>query len=179
MKKNLMSVIILALVLANLVLTGLLIFTILPETKKANQLIEAVCAAIVLDLTSDAETEVPKIPIDQIETFKIINPEGKEKLTINFKKDSNASKNQYCIISISLSLNTESKAYKKQYPPAVLTTKMDIILEHINTIISGYTMDEFNADQDKVKQEILADMQELFGSDYIVDVNFTSVTTGE
>ena len=42
MKKNLISVLILALVFANLVLTALLIFTILPETKKANNLIGAV-----------------------------------------------------------------------------------------------------------------------------------------
>ena len=40
MKKNLISVIILALVLANFVLTALLVFTVLPETKKANKLIE-------------------------------------------------------------------------------------------------------------------------------------------
>ena len=37
MKKNLISVLILALCFANLVLTALLIFTIIPETKKANK----------------------------------------------------------------------------------------------------------------------------------------------
>lgn len=37
MKKNLISVLILALCFANLVLTALLIFTIIPETKKGKQ----------------------------------------------------------------------------------------------------------------------------------------------
>ena len=46
MKKNLISVLILALCFANLVLTALLIFTIIPETKKANNLIDQVCQAI-------------------------------------------------------------------------------------------------------------------------------------
>ena len=44
MKKNLMSVIIMALVLANLILTAILAFTIIPQTRKSNQLIdEVVC----------------------------------------------------------------------------------------------------------------------------------------
>ena len=40
MKKNLITVIILALVLANLILTAILVFTIIPQTKKSNQLID-------------------------------------------------------------------------------------------------------------------------------------------
>ena len=54
MKKNLISVVILALVFANFVLTALLMFSVLPETKKANTLIEKVCSAIDLDLNSGA-----------------------------------------------------------------------------------------------------------------------------
>ena len=42
MKKNLISVLILALVFANFVLTAILMFSVLPETKKANTLIEKV-----------------------------------------------------------------------------------------------------------------------------------------
>ena len=56
MKKNLISVLILALCFANLVLTALLIFTIIPETKKANNLIDQVCQAISLDLNSGTAT---------------------------------------------------------------------------------------------------------------------------
>ena len=44
MKKNLITVIILALVLANLILTAILVFTIIPQTKKSNQLIDQVCS---------------------------------------------------------------------------------------------------------------------------------------
>ena len=48
MKKNLMSVLILALVLVNLILTGILTITILPQTKKSNELVNKVCSAIDL-----------------------------------------------------------------------------------------------------------------------------------
>lgn len=53
MKKNLITVIILALVLANLILTAILVFTIIPQTKKSNQLIDQVCSAI--NLKSEAK----------------------------------------------------------------------------------------------------------------------------
>ena len=46
MKKNLLAVIILALVLVNLILTAVLVFSIIPQTKKSNELIDQVCAAI-------------------------------------------------------------------------------------------------------------------------------------
>lgn len=66
MKKNLISVLILALCFANLVLTALLIFTIIPETKKANNLIDQVCQAISLDLNSGTATSGSQLPQDQM-----------------------------------------------------------------------------------------------------------------
>ena len=80
MKKNLISVVILALVFANFVLTALLMFSVLPETKKANTLIEKVCSAIDLDLNSGAATGTSNISIDDQEIYKV--SEG-EDLTTN------------------------------------------------------------------------------------------------
>ena len=63
MKKNLITVIILALVLANLILTAILVFTIIPQTKKSNQLIDQVCSAINLELQSGENTPAtPEVP---------------------------------------------------------------------------------------------------------------------
>ena len=59
MKKNLISVLILALVLANLILTAILAFTIIPQTKKSNELIDQVCSAIDLELESGSNISVP------------------------------------------------------------------------------------------------------------------------
>ena len=59
-----------------------------------------------------------------------------------------------------------------------LTDKETIIRSDINTVVAKYTEEEFNADGQKaVKEEILSKMQDLFGSDYIVGVNFSSAAT--
>ena len=102
MKKNLISVIILALVIANFVLTALLVFTILPETKKANQLIESVCSAIDLDLNSGAASGLSNVPIDQVDDFPL---NGGETMTISFKTDDSGTAH-YLVAAISLSLNS-------------------------------------------------------------------------
>lgn len=172
MKKNLMSVVILALVLANFILTGLLVFTIVPETRNANKMIEAVCAAIDLDLSSGVTTGTSNIPIDQIETFQI--NEG-EPMTMNLASEDG--KNHYVVVSIALSMNIKSDGYKEYDGATGLQAKEAIIKNNINTIVRKYTKTEFDSNMSQVQNAILADMQSLFGSDFIVGVNFAEVQT--
>ncbi len=179
MKKNLISVIILALTVANLVLTALLIFTVLPETKKANELITSVCQAIDLDLNSGETSSLSNIPIEQIEIYAINDGET---MTINLRTDTQADgtagTTYYAVIAVSLSLNTESENYEK-YPPEVIAEKEDIIKNDIIAIVNTYSKEEFDSDPEAVQDEILADVQEMFGADYVVGVNFTSKQTGK
>ena len=64
MKKNLMSVLILALVVANLILTAILMISVVPQTKKANELVTKVCSAIDLELEGGKEKSAIDIPMD-------------------------------------------------------------------------------------------------------------------
>lgn len=173
MKKNLISVLILALVFANFVLTAILMFTVLPQTKKANTLIDKVCSAIDLDLNSGGASSTNNIPIDQQEIYKV---NAGEDIITNLSEDGSGNKH-YANIKISLVLNTKSDNYKT-YTQEFLTARDDTIKNTINTIIGGYTSDEFSANNyEDVKQAILESMQEMFGADYVVGVNFSSVTT--
>ena len=107
MKKNLITVVILALVLVNLILTAVLTITILPETKKANELITQVCSAINLELNSGSVTSNSmSVPIDKLATYDITDD-----MTINLK-DSEDGKKHYAVITVSLSMNTDSEGYK-------------------------------------------------------------------
>lgn len=173
MKKNLISVLILALVLANLILTAILIFTIVPQSKKSNELINQVCSAIDLELSSGAGENESTVPIEDIEVYKIA-----DSFTINLK-DGADGKSHYVIFSVGLSMNNKSEAYKTYGANSGegLKAKEPIIQNDINSIVGSYTLDEFNNDQQAVKDAVLADLQEMFGSDFIVGVNFSSVTT--
>lgn len=169
MKKNLISVLILALVLVNLVLTGILTITILPQTKKANELVTKVCNAIDLELESgDGRTEA-NIPMEQITTYKV-----SEKMTINLKKDADGT-DHYAVLSVSVSQNNKHEDFKT-YGGEKMAEKEDIVKDTIINVISQYTMEEFNADRQAVKDEILDELQAKFDSDFIIAVNFSDVT---
>lgn len=169
MKKNLISVLILALVLVNLVLTGILTITILPQTKKSNELITKVCGAIDLELESgDGRTEA-NIPMEQVTTYKIAEP-----MTINLKPDADG-QDHYAVLSVSVSQNNKHEDFKT-YGGEKMAEKEDIVQDTINDVISQYTMAEFNADRQAVKNEILDELQAKFDSDFIIAVNFSGVT---
>lgn len=172
MKKNLISVLILALVFANFVLTAILMFTVLPETQKANTLIEKVCSAIDLDLNSGGTNETSDIPIDQQDTYKV--NEG-EKITTNLAKG-NDGKSHYAIVKVSLVLNKKSDNYKT-YNQEFLTNQDETIKNDVIQVIGQYTLDEFESNKEQVKAEILSDMQKLFGADLVIGVNFSESTS--
>ena len=136
MKKNLITVITLALVVVNLVLTVILTITILPETKKANELITKVCSAIDLDLESGSATSNANIPIDQIDVYDI-----EDEQTINLKSSGDG-KDHFAIITVSISMDKKNKDYKDLQPE--VENKVKLIKGEINNIVSQYTIEEIN-----------------------------------
>ena len=169
MKKNLMSVVILALVLVNLILTAILTITVLPETKKANELITQVCGAINLELESGSVTsDASSVPIDKLATYDI-----SDSMTINLK-DSGDGKDHYAVITVSLFMNKDSKGYKSFGES--MEEKKNLVMSEITSVVSGFTYDEFKSDQQGVQDAIVADLQKLFDSDFIVSVGFPTVT---
>ena len=167
MKKNLMTVVILALVFANFVLTAIMMFTIVPTTQKANALITRVCEAIDLELNSGAATGLNNLPIDQIATY---NVSSGETMTINL-----AGGDHYALVAVSLSINKESERYKDA-TTTILTEQEAIIKNTINQIIRQYTKDELLKNTENVQDEICKSLQKTYGADYIVGVNFATLT---
>ena len=172
MKKNLMSVLILALVVANLILTAILMISIVPQTKKANELINKVCSAIDLELEGGKENSSIDIPIENVETVAIA---GGESLTINLK--SKNGKKSYAVISVSLALDTKNKGYKKGSES--ITKTEAIIKDEIIKIVSNHTIDDMRNNQADVQDEILERLRKLFDSDFIVSVAFPTYTYEE
>ena len=105
MKKNLMTVIILALVLVNLVLTAILAFTIIPQTRKSNQLIDKIASAIDLELEDGSSKDTAAVPVEDIEVYDI-----EASFTVNLSPSGDG-KDHVAVFSIGLSLNTKSDGF--------------------------------------------------------------------
>ena len=166
MKKNLMSVIILALVVINLVLTAIMMFTIMPQTQKANEMITKVCEAIDLELNSGAATGLSNLPMSQIEVYNVA--EGAT-MTVNLADG------RYAVVAIAISVNNESEEYEKN-TTTPLSTKESLIKDAVRETIAKYTKVELSANSDMAKDEILKILKKDFGAEYIVGISFPTFT---
>lgn len=171
MKKNLMSVLILALVLVNLVFTAILTFSIVPATQNANKLIEEVAQAIHLELNAGKNTGQNNVSMANLEAY---NVNDGETMTINLKKGSDG-EDHFAVVSMYLSLNKEHEDYETY--GTTMSSKDSIIKDTIISAVSAHTKEEMNDPdvQDEVEEEILVSLQALYNSDFIVAVGFNSL----
>ncbi|MCQ2498721.1 MAG: flagellar basal body-associated FliL family protein [Lachnospiraceae bacterium] len=166
MKKNLISVAILALLLVNLVLTGIMAFSVMSTNKKTAQLVSDIATTINLEIATDdpASEEAPdKVSMKNIETYTISD------MTIPLKKGVDE-KDHYMLASVALSMNKEHPDFL-EYGSAL---QEDLIKGEIIKIISSYTIDEAKANTGVLCEEILKKIQALYESDFIFDVTFSS-----
>ena len=107
MKKNILSIIIIALLIINIVLNVVMLFAVVPSSKKASKLIDKVASAIDIEIESD--TEGKDYEISDLVPYVFTS----ENLTISLKKVDGENKDRYAVITgISISLNTKDEDYE-------------------------------------------------------------------
>ena len=168
MKKNLLSILILALLVVNLVMTSILMFTMTGTTNKTSKLVTDIASVLKLELETDEEAGDTVIPIGDRDVFDIA-----DKMTITLLPGEDG-KAHYYIVAVSLSMNTKHKDYKALKDEVV--SKESIIKSTINEVISGYTYEQAVVSQEDMKNMILLKIQELFNSDFIFEVSFREYT---
>lgn len=168
MKKNLLSIIILALLIVNIVLTSIMMFSVTGTSKKTAALVNDIAAVLDLELEANKandENQVVEVAMEDMEVYEL-----SEKLTIPCKKGEDG-KDHYYIANVSLSMNTKDSGYKKYKD--TLETKESLIESEIYEVFSDYTLDEVVADTEGIKKEILARIQKMFDSEFIYKVSFS------
>lgn len=162
MKKNLMSVLILALVFVNLVLTALIMFTIMPQTQQANSLITSVATALDLELSSGRAANLTSVKIEDMDVVTL-----DDSLTINLM-NSDDGQEHYAIVSVGLVLDKTNEDYETKSP--LVTERAALIKEEVKKIITKYKYEDIKNDMSEPAAEILAKVKGMFDSDFIIDV---------
>lgn len=169
MKKNMLTIIILALVTVNMVLSALIVFVVVPASSKTNRLVSQISSVIDLELQSPEEEE----------QAEVVDPASKEEYPIegernfNLQMGSDGKAHFAQLDGITLSLNTKSKDYKKLRP--TLDTNQKSIVDVVDQVITSYSIDNAASSKEEMKARILEQLQTLFDSDFIVDVFITPV----
>ena len=172
MKKNLISIVILALLIVNVVLTAIMMFSVVGTSRKTAALVDNIATALNLELAAsgkDGEIEKVTVPMSDIEPYTI-----SEKMTIPLKVEYNeegGEEQHYFIANITLSMNTKDKGYKKYGDE--IESRESLIKGEINDVFLQHTLDDARNNQDQIREEILGRIQTMFESEFIFNVTFS------
>ncbi|MCI6331517.1 MAG: flagellar basal body-associated FliL family protein [Lachnospiraceae bacterium] len=169
MKKNLMSVVILALLVVNLILTGIMMFSCVSANKKTAALVNDIASVLDLELTGGGSNteEVAAVSVADTEIYNIADA-----MTVALRPSEDG-KEHYCMCEVSFSMNKTHEDYETMSP--MVATQESKIRSIIIGVIGGYTKEEAQANQKAIESEILEQVQQMFGSNFIYEAYFRDV----
>jgi flagellar FliL protein len=168
MKKNLLSILVLALVIVNLVFSAVTMISVTSTNKKTAAVIGDVATVLNLELSSqDSEEAEEEVSIDDTVVYNI-----EDAMTIPLKKGEDG-KDHYAIVSVSLAMNSKDKDYKKY--GETLADQESLIKGEIVESFGSFTMEEIQQNPDSVRSDILSRIQSLFDSQFVYKVTFRDI----
>lgn len=168
MKKNLLSILILALLIVNIVLSVITMISVTSTNKATASLVGNIATAISLELDTQEEEE-PEEVVSMADTEALDIPEA---LTIPLRRDEDG-KDHYALVTVSLAMNTKDKDYKTY--SETIQSKLSFIKGEINDVYSKYTKDEAIAGKAEIEKEILERIQKMFDSKFIYKIVLNEV----
>ncbi len=179
MKKNLLSIIILALLVVNLAMTGFMLLSVMTTNSQTAKLISDIAAALQLEANGGSDggfsgSASGNVPVTDLATF---NLSGDDEMKINLKAGEDG-KSHVMVVDVVFSMNTASPDYATMGTEEKLASMKELMKAQVNNVIAKYSMEEIQANTPGIQQEILEAIQELFGSNFIYDVSFSQVIFG-
>lgn len=170
MKKNLLSVIILALAVMNLIFTSIMMFSVLGTSKKTSALVTDIATVLNLELADEEEEKETEIPMEDVENYTVPGSED-ESMTVllNGSGVEGDTENHYAMIRVVLYMNMKDPGYKKYRE----SLNKDVLMSLIVESVGQFSAREFKEDTEAVYAEILENIQKEFNSEFIFKVAFS------
>jgi flagellar FliL protein len=162
-----LSIIILALLVVNIVLSAIMMVSVSSASRKTAALVSDISTLVGLEINGLPQSDVASSTPSMADTA-VYNIS--DELTIPLKKSEGDDKTHYAVGNVSLSMDTTHEDYKTY--SETMSDREGLIKDVIFDVIGNYTMEEMQSDSKTVKAELLARIQELFGSEFIYSVSF-------
>ena len=170
MKKNLLSIIMIALLIMNLAFTSIMMFSVLGSSKKTADLVGNIATVLNLEIAGSqgVAPETVDIPMDDVDTYSI--PGSMTILLRNGEQaEDKKDKDHYAVVSVVLYMNQKDKGYKKYRE----NLNDDMLKSLVIEAVGEFTADEFRDNTDAVYTAILNKVQAEFDSQFIFKVAFS------
>lgn len=168
MKKSIFSIITMALVVINLILTVVLVFVFVPAINKTSNLVDQICKVVDFDINGGDDGN-KTVSVEDLENVQVTWGEDTT-ATLNLKIGSD-NKVHYGKLSVIISLNKTADDYSSASES--VKSNMGRVNSIVREVVSGYTMAEANASSAPIEADILAALRQLFGSEAIYSVSFS------
>ena len=171
MKKNLLSILFLALLIVNLVFSTVIMISVTSTNKKTAAVIGDIAKILNLELESGkAGEEVAEVSIDDTAVYDIA-----DQMTIPLKKGADG-KDHFALVSVTLAMDMNHDDYETYGAAEAMATKESLIKGLIVEAFGDYTMEQIQADNgDAVREDILKRIQTMFDSEFIYKVTFRDI----
>ncbi len=163
MKNNLLTIIILALTIVNIILTGIMMISFMGTNKKTADLVSDIAAVLNLELGVSEEEEEAEIPMSQQTPWAMEGAMTIPLLSEQILDESGnvvSIKEHYIMFNVSFSLYTKGDGYKDY--GAEFGNYESLIEDAINSVVSKHTIDECRNDFETVRGEMLEAVRGLF-----------------
>ncbi|MCR5107883.1 MAG: flagellar basal body-associated FliL family protein [Lachnospiraceae bacterium] len=166
MKRNLILVIILALVLVDIVLSAIMMVSTMSANAKTKALVDDIAAVLNLEMNpyQDSTDSNGAPSIVDTETYNIA-----DEMVIALAPSGDGA-DHYAMVSVSLSIDNKHDDYATMQP--LISTNESKIKSIVIDVVSAYTKDDVTANTKGIEAEITTKIQELFGSNFIYEVYF-------
>lgn len=169
MKRNLISILILALLIVNIVLTGIMMFSMTGAANKTSALVNKIAMVLNLELEIEGGEEIIEVAVEDSLPFPLA-----EEMTIPLKKDESGDPHFVMVKAATFYMDITHEDYKELSES--LTIQEPAIRAAIQGVYNSYTIEEVEADLTALELEVLEEVQAIFQSDFIYKANLETIT---
>ena len=170
MKKNLLTVLILALLVVNLVLTTIMMVSVIGANKKTSELVTAIATVLNIEYSTPGSSDAEEtVSLTDTEIYSL----GEQMIPVTDAEG----KTVYMIFEMSLSMNTKGDNYKQLGENVSAGNYDSLIADQVNSIVRAHTAEECQTNFDPIRAEILKAVQDLIGP-FIYRINISGIKFG-
>ena len=181
MKKNLLSVLILVLLIVNIAMTAVMMISVTGTNKKTADLVSNIAMVLNLELYNPGGIPVADVPLSDTETYDMTELMIPLKSSTVVNEDgtvSTSTKQNYIIFTPSLYQNIKHEDYKAYGGADNMAARATMVQDVITRVVSEHTLEECRDDLEGIRDEILAEVQKLFDSNFIFKIGLNSIKFG-
>ncbi len=167
MKKNILTLVIVVLVFANLVLTAIMMFSVLPSAKKTDKMITDICSVLDLELASEEKEKENKVAMKDLAFFDI-----EDEMLVGLQTGEDGEPH-YAVIKVSIAMDSKHKDYKTY--GETIEERTSLIKNAVFNVVGSYTYETASGKTEEMEKKILEELRDTFDSDFVYQVIFSDI----